>query len=224
MISDAVRAKMDQIRGKYEVLGYEVIQNPPPEAFPFETGRTFRYLPLVLARRGSENIVFEVWPAHRLPGESLMDRAAEIRKHPGWRLYLVTCDDVVPFDAPGAQGEPPDWTRLEQRADEALRVAREAAPAVALLALWAVLEGVLRRSAADHDLPMERLPAVLLIPSLYDNGPMPFGAYEPLMAAEQVHRRVVHGYEVPEAELRAAVHAVADALPAIIAENLQHAS
>jgi hypothetical protein len=93
-----------------------------------------------------------------------------------------------------------------------------------LLALWRVLEGMLRRVAVDHALPTDRLPSALLIPMLYDRGYVPFEAYEPLTDALYVHRRVSHGYEAADADLARAVHAVADALPAIIAENLQHAS
>ncbi|MBV9108426.1 MAG: hypothetical protein JO306_03340 [Gemmatimonadetes bacterium] len=223
-MSDAVVAKVRKLREEYETQGYEVVERPAPEEFPFDAGYRGFYRPAMLARRGDENIVFDVREEIRGGLERLIDQFREIRRHPGWDFYLVTCEDVVPLEAPGVQGDPPDWGWLEQHADEARSLAETGPKRIALLALWSVLEGMLRRASVDHEMPTDRLPGALLLPMLYDEGYLPFETYEPLKAAQEVHRRVVHGYDAPEPKLTEAVRSVADALPKILAENLQHAS
>src|SRR5262249_27421326 len=150
------------------------IERPSPEEFPFDTGYNDRYRPPMLARRGPENLVFEVREEARLLGQRLVDRSDEIRRHPDWHFYLVTCDDVVPLDAPGVQGDPPEWPQLDRRVEAALRLRQTGASHDVLLALWSALEGVLRRIAVDEGMPTDRLPASLLIPALYDQGFIPF--------------------------------------------------
>ena len=224
MISDAITAKVQALREEYEKKGYEVVERPGPEEFPFDAGYTSFYRPAMLARRGDENLVFEIREDMVSGMERLLGRSREIGRHPGWRFIWVSCEDVVPYEAPGVQGDPPDWAWLELRSDEALSLAETGPKRIALLALWSVLEGMLRRASIDHEMPTDRLPAALLLPMLYDEGDLPFETYEPLKAAQEVHRRVVHGYDAPEAKLAEAVQAVAGALPKILAENLQHAS
>lgn len=208
MIVDAVTAKIQQLRARYEQQGYEVIERPGPEEFPFEVGYFGRYRPAMLARRGDEHLVFEIREAIRSI-DRLIERADEIRKHPGWAFYLISLEDVVPHDAPGMQGDPPAWPGLERRAEDALRLAAEVPPPVALLGLWSSLEGVLRRIAVDNAIPVDLLPAASLIPALHDQGLIPREAYEPLMRALEVHRRVLHGYEAPDEEIGEAVRIVA---------------
>jgi hypothetical protein len=224
MISDAITAKVKALREEYEKKGYEVVERPAPEVFPFDAGYRSFYRPAMLARRGDENLVFEIREDMPSGMERLLARSREIGRHPGWRFLWISCDDVVPLEAPGVQGDPPDWGWLEQHAEEARSLADTGSKRLALLALWSVLEGMLRRASIDHEMPTDRLPAALLLPMLYDEGYLPYETYEPLKAAQEVHRRVVHGYDAPEAKLAEAVRSVADALPKILAENLQHAS
>jgi hypothetical protein len=224
MISDAITAKVLALREEYEKKGYEVVERPGPEEFPFDPGYPSFYRPAMLARRGGEHLVFEIREDMAWGMERLLGRAREIGRHPGWRFIWVSCDDVVPLEAPGVQGDPPDWAWLEQQSDDARSLAETGPKRIALLALWSVLEGMLRRVSVDREMPTDRLPAALLLPMLYDEGYLPFETYEPLSTAQNVHRRVVHGYDAAEGTLGEAVRAVADALPKILAENLQHAS
>ncbi|HEX8243815.1 MAG TPA: hypothetical protein VF541_09975 [Longimicrobium sp.] len=207
MIVDAVTAKVQQLRVRWEGEGYEVIERPGPEEFPFEVGYFGHYRPAMLARRGAENHVFEIREAVRSLGR-LIERSDEIRQHPDWHFYLMSLEDVVPHDAPGLQGDPPPWPRLERRVEDAVRLAGEAPSRIALLELWSALEGVMRRIAVDNTIPVDLLPAATLIPALYDQGLIPFDSYEPLKTALEVHRRVLHGYDAPEEEIAGAVRTV----------------
>lgn len=208
IVMDAITAKVKQLREQYEREGFEVIERPGPEEFPFEVGYYGHYRPAMLARRGDENFVFEVRDPVHMSIESILERMEEFRGHAGWRFYLVSTEDVVPHDAPGIQGAPPEWPCLERMVDEALRVSDSGASRPALLALWSALEGVLRKIAVANDIPVDLLPASTLIPFLYDVGLIPFDSYEPLMRTLEVHRRVLHGYDAPEEEIREAARIV----------------
>jgi hypothetical protein len=191
---DAMTAKVRQLRERYEREGYTVIEQPSPDEIPFETGYFARYRPAMLALREDESIVFEIRDARRMSVTKLIERSDEIRKHPGWKFYLVSTEDVVPRDAPGDQGQPPRWGWLEERTEAALRLGRQDRSGFALLALWATLEGVLRRIAVDNGIPVDLLPGSTLIAALYDQGLLPYDSYQPLQDAGAVHRRVTHGY------------------------------
>ncbi|HSU14640.1 hypothetical protein [Longimicrobium sp.] len=224
MIMDAVSAKVQQLRERWEREGYEVVERPDPEDFPFDTGYFGRYRPAMLARRGAENHVFEVRDGRRLPADRLIQRSDEIRKHPGWHFYLISTEDVVPHDAPGMQGDPPSWASLARSVDAAMRLADEVSPSIALLGLWSTLEGLLRRIAVDNAIPVDLLPAASLIPILHDQGLVPREAYEPLKMALEVHRRVLHGYEATATELTEAVKIVAAVLCELLPKPAERAA
>jgi len=223
MIVDAVTAKVRQLRAKYEKAGYEIIERPGPEEFPFEVGYMGLYRPAMLARRGDENLVFEIREVVRSIGR-LIERSDEIRKNPNWHFYLVSLEDVVPHDAPGMQGDPPTWPQLEHRAEEAIRVGKAAPASIALLGLWASLEGVLRRIAVDNGIPVDLLPAASLIPALHDQGLTPWEAYQPLVDALEVHRRVAHGFEAPADEIDNSVRVVTKWVQALLPTPVERAA
>lgn len=224
MIVDAITAKVQQLRERLESEGFQVIERPGPDDFPFEIGYYGRYRPAMLARRGDEVHVFEVRDPQRMSADRLIQRSDEIRKHPDWHFYLVSLEDVVPFDAPGNQGEPPTWVSLQHRVEEGIRLPSRVSPAVALVGLWSTLEGVLRRIAVEHSIPVDLLPAASLIPILHDQGLLPREAYQPLQDARQVHRRVVHGYDAPTDQVADAVRHVVYWVQALLPASIEAAA
>ncbi|HYH80318.1 MAG TPA: hypothetical protein VEX86_10985 [Longimicrobium sp.] len=224
MIVDAITAKVQQLRENYEKEGFEIIERPGPEHFPFEVGYRGHYRPAMLARRGDENYIFEVRDPRRTSLEPLMERMEEIRKHAGWRFFLVTTEDVVPHDAPGLQGEPPPWPDLERRAEQALSFAAAGAPPIALLLLWPSVEGVLRKIALSNGIPVDLLSAPFLITALYDQGFISMDAYESLLKAVDIHRSVVHGYDAPADQVADAVRAAADVLHEMLPKPVERAA
>lgn len=224
MIVSAETAKIQQLREEYEKQGYSIIERPGPEEFPFDVGYRGRYRPAMLARRGQENLVFEIRESADQASDRLIERSAEFRKRPNWRFFLVTSDDVVPHDAPGIQGDPPAWPELEHTAGETLTAVQSLSPWMQLLVLWTALVGVLRRIAVDDGMPVDRLPASTLIPALYDYGLIPMKAYEQLRAAHDVHRRVRHGYSAPDKKITEAVRAVSEWLPPLLPHAVERAA
>lgn len=224
MIVGAETAKIQQLREEYEMQGYTIIERPSPEEFPFEAGYGPRCRPAMLARRGKENIVFEIRESADQASDRLIERSEVIRKHPNWRFYLVTSDDVVPHDAPGIQGDPPAWADLEHTVGETLALTQPLPAWMRLLVLWTALEGVLRRIAADDGMPVDRLPASTLIPALYDYGLIPMKSYERLQSAHEVHRRVRHGYDTADETAEEAVRAVSEWLPQLLPQAVERAA
>jgi hypothetical protein len=224
MIVSAETAKIQQLREEYEKQGYTVVERPGPEEFPFQAGYGARYRPAMLARRGKENVVIEIRESADQASDRLIERSQAIRKQPNWRFYLVTSDDVVPHDAPGIQGGPPCWPELEHTVGEALALAQPLPSWMRLLVLFTALEGVLRRIAVDDGMPVDRLPASTLITALYDYGLIPIDAYERLMAAHEVHRRVRHGYPTADEKVAEAVRAVSEWLPQLLPHAVERAA
>lgn len=222
-IVDAVTAKVQKLRPKYEKDGYEVIERPGPEEFPFRVGPFAHHRPAMLAKRGDERHVFEVREDVASIGR-LADCAGKFRDDPNWHFYLMSCDDVVPDDAPGIQGAPPTWLQLEHTAGETLRGIRTLAQWLHLLALWTALEGVLRRIAVDHGIPVDLLSASTLIPVLHDRGLIPKPSYEPLMAAHEVHRTVRHGFGAPDEQVAEALRTVSEWLPPLLPRPVERAA
>lgn len=223
-IVDAVAAKVEQLRRKYERQGYEVIERPGPEEFPFDPGYRLPYRPAMLARRGDELCVFEVREAAATASGDVWAREEEFYKHPSWHFYVVSCDDVVPDDAPGIQGEPPSWPQLGHMSGETLSRIRALPPRVQLLVLWTTLEGVLRRIAVDRGVPEDLLSASTLIPALHDRGLIAKTSHEALMAAHEVHRHVRHGFEAPDEVVTGAVRTVSEWLPRLLPQPVERAA
>lgn len=219
-IPAAVAAKIKEIRELYEARGYDVIERPRPDEFPFEVEYSVSYRPSLLARRGDENIVFEI---RESPGSLRrpMQRSEEIRKHRNWSFFLITGEDVLPHPS---HVEPQPWWQLEKTVHETPAVVESLPPWMQLLALWSVLEGVLRRLAVDEGILADLDPAPKLIAAVYDYGLLPYKSYEPLQRAGKVHRRVRHGYATPDEKVLEAVHAVQEWLPQLLPHAVERAA
>ena len=222
-VVDAVTAKVRQLRTKYEKLGFEVIEHPGPEYFPFDIGDFARHPPAILARRGEENLVFEFHEVVCCTG-SLADRVPEVPDFAKWRFYLTSLADVVPDDAPGLEGDPPEWPHLEHMVADTMRAIQPISSWMQLLALWTALEGVLRRIAVDDGIPVDLLSGATLVEVLHGHGLIPRESLAPLMAAHEVHRLVRHGFAVSPDEVAGAVHAVSAWLPALFPASVKRAA
>ena len=207
-----VNPKARELRERYERVGFKVIARPGEESFPFEADFPPLYRPALLAIRGKEHHVVEV---RERPGSigRLMERFYGIRTHRDWFLHLVTSRDVVSHDVPEAQRELRPWHELKRSLEETTLLPSEVPAWVRLLALLAVLEGVMRRIARDDGVPIEMLSAPWLISQLHHYGLLPYDSYFPLRDALEVHRRVRHGFAVPNEKVGEAVRAVLGWLP-----------
>ncbi|HET7232717.1 MAG TPA: hypothetical protein VFJ16_22085 [Longimicrobium sp.] len=207
-----VNTKVQQLRELYERAGFEVLERPGEESFPFAADFPPLYRPALLAIRGKEHHVVEV---RERPGSigRLMERFYGIRTHRDWFLHLVTSRDVVSHDVPEAQRELRPWHELKRSLEETTLLPPAVPAWVRLLALLAVLEGVMRRIARDDGVPIEMLSAPWLVSQLHHYGLLPYDSYFPLHDALEVHRRVRHGFAMPDEKVGGAVRAVLEWLP-----------
>ncbi|MFL5382599.1 MAG: hypothetical protein ACJ8GN_08825 [Longimicrobiaceae bacterium] len=216
-----LEAKVAEVRADYESRGFEVIPDPGPELIPFDLDG---YRPRLLMRRDDEHYLVEVRHLG-LPFsvDRLIEVTDEVRKRRGWHLLLVTTGDV-PYGAPGIYEPLASWPKLRRRVASAVHLAEGGSPEAALLALWAALEGVLRKSAQRLLLPVERLPTPQLLPSLYSYGGLTPEQYETLQDVLRVRDRIAFGYEAAERDVTHAGRALAALLPELLPQAARKAA
>lgn len=211
--------KLEEVRAEYEARGYEIIMDPGADDIPFDLDG---FCADLLARGCGANHLFVVRAsAQWVSMGRLSEAAAEVRKHPGWHLTLVTADDVELVGAPGLDDSLPSWPRLRAEASRAFGMVHAGVePDAAFFVLWATLEGVLRKTAECEGLPIERLPTAHVLPSLYDFGGLSMEQYDRLRALLALRNRVAHGFSASRDELEAAVKELMN----VLAELLPHAA
>lgn len=218
-----VARKIEEVRAEYEARGFKVVVDPGPEHVPFDLDG-FRPDLLALGRDANYLLVVRV-SAMWTSMERLVDLSAEVRKHPGWHLTLVTADDVELVGAPGLDDSLPPWRRLRADASRAFGMVHAGAePDAGFFVLWATLEGVLRKTAECEGLPIERLPTADVLPGLYDFGGLSMEQYDRLRALLALRNRVAHGFRVSRDELEAAVKDLMDVLAELLPRAAERAA
>ncbi len=104
-----------RVARKYKRLGYEVEQNPRPNALPdFLSDVT----PDIVARSDSDNVIIEVKRHSSLKGSNDLVKLAErVSAHPDWRLELVVPDDARDQSS---RGHDQSFQRLTEKIDFAI--------------------------------------------------------------------------------------------------------
>ena len=221
-VQEELAAKIAEVRAEYESRGFEVIPDPAPNQIPLDLGG---YRPKLLMHHGEEHYLVDV--RHLgipISVDLLIEVSDEVRKHRGWHLFLVTTGDV-PSGAPGFYEPLAAWAKLRRRALAAIQLAdRGDDPEAALLALWAALEGVLRKTAQRLSIPVERLPTLQLLSSMYSYGNLTLEQYETLQDVLRARDRVAFGYEATERDLAHAVGTLAALLPQLLPQPARKAA
>jgi hypothetical protein len=185
------RAKISEIAAKYERDGFAVIVEPDPGAVPFDLDR---YRPALLASKGDEHHIVEVRDsATRVSVDRYQELAEEIGRHPGWRFFLVTCDDMGPEGVP-ASSPLLSWEDLRERWRAAPRLLELGANEAAIVWLWAILEGMLRLQATRVSLPVERFPTRGLLDHMYSHGELSMEQYDRALEVLSLRNAVAHGF------------------------------
>jgi len=215
--------KLEEVRAEYEARGYEVVTDPGPDDVPFDLDG---FCPDLLARgRGANHLIVVRGSAQWVSMGRLSEAAAEVRKHPGWHLTLVTADDVELVGAPGLDDSLPSWPRLRADASRAFGMVHAGAePDASFFVLWATLEGVLRKTAECAGLPIERLPTADVLPSLYDFGGLSTEQYDRLRALLALRNRVAHGFPASRKELEGGVKDLMDVLASLLPQAAERAA
>lgn len=185
--------RVHEIADEYEDRGYRVTVQPDPSSLPFDLGG---YRPDLLAEKDGQHYLIAVRASGtRLSVDRFVEVAREVSRHPGWRFLLVTADDVTQDGLPLTREKLLSWDELRAQASAAAELSKAGQEPAAILALWAALEGILRRYAERVSLPVERLPASVLIKHLYSHGELSMQQYDAARAALEVRSRVAHGFE-----------------------------
>ncbi|MFN5952385.1 MAG: hypothetical protein ACK6A9_14400 [Dolichospermum sp.] len=189
--------KVESLIKKYRNQGFTVIQNPKADQLPFDLDN---YQPDILATKnenetGLIGLIIEVKTSiHPVSVKRLQSVAEEVSKHPGWRFLLVTLEDIQAESLPGTSEELPSWEELIDHFSQVSKLIENNNIEPAFLFLWSVFEGALRKRAVDVSIPVERLPAIRLLRTMYSLGELSISEFDIIQAYFEKRNRLAHGY------------------------------
>lgn len=183
-----------EVAERLSLRGYDVVLNPARELLPFDMGG---FAPdLVAFGQDGENLVVEVLESpQRTSVERLQTIAENVSSNPGWRLLVISPDDV-------AQLDPSDLlsvAEIRNRIDSARRSKGIVDDESQFLYLWPALEALLRRLALDAKIPIENRPIRAIMDHLYSLGVVSRTQYHALKELFDERNRTVHGYRSEDA-------------------------
>ncbi|MFM6281733.1 MAG: type II toxin-antitoxin system RelE family toxin, partial [Dolichospermum sp.] len=110
------------------------------------------------------------------------------------RFLLVTLEDIQAESLPGTSEELPSWEELINYFSQVSKLIENNNIEPAFLFLWSVFEGALRKRAVDVSIPVESLPAIKLIKSMYSLGELSISEFDIIQACLEQRNRLAHGY------------------------------
>jgi mRNA-degrading endonuclease RelE of RelBE toxin-antitoxin system len=189
--------KVESLIKKYRDEGFTVTKEPQPNEIPFDLDN---YQPDILATKnenetGLIGLIIEVKTSiHPVSVERLQSVAEEVSKHPGWRFLLVTLEDIQAESLPGTSEELPSWEELINYFSQVTKLIENNNIEPAFLFLWSVFEGALRKRAVDVSIPVERLPVIRFLRSMYSLGELSISEFDSIQACLEQRNRLAHGY------------------------------
>ncbi|QSV67525.1 MAG: hypothetical protein HEQ12_11725 [Aphanizomenon flos-aquae DEX188] len=189
--------KVASLIKKYRDQGFTVIQNPKADQLPFDLDN---YQPDILATKnenetGLIGLIIEVKTSiSPVSVERLQSVAEEISRHPGWHFLLVTLEDIEAESLPGTSEELPSWEEIIDHFSQVSKLIENNNIEPAFLFLWSVFEGALRKRAVDVSIPVERLPAIRLLRTMYSLGELSISEFDIIQAYFERRNRLAHGY------------------------------
>ena len=189
--------KVASLIKKYRDQGFTVIQNPKADQLPFDLDN---YQPDILATKnenetGLIGLIIEVKTSiSPVSVERLQSVAEEISRHPGWHFLLVTLEDIEAESLPGTSEELPSWEEIIDHFSQVSKLIENNNIEPAFLFLWSVFEGALRKRAVDVSIPVERLPAIRLLRTMYSLGELSISEFDSIQACLEQRNRLAHGY------------------------------
>ncbi|MDD1428631.1 hypothetical protein MEO94_30155 [Dolichospermum sp. ST_sed9] len=186
--------KVESLIKKYRDEGFTVIQNPKADQLPFDLDN---YQPDILATKNQNEsgLIIEVKTSiSPVSVERLQSVAEEISRHPGWHFLLVTLEDIEAESLPGTSEELPSWEEIIDHFSQVSKLIENNNIEPAFLFLWSVFEGALRKRSLDVSIPIERLPAIRLLRSMYSLGELSISEFDIIQACLEERNRLAHGY------------------------------
>lgn len=189
--SGLLDGKLDSLAADYARSGFAVLKAPSASQLPFDLGD---YRPDLIATKDGTGLVIEVRSsASRISVDRLQQLADEVSRHPGWRFLLVTLDDVDTRKIPTTESELPNWPELDRKLDQVNGLVEKGLLEPALLYLWSIFEAALRRRAIAQHIPVERLPATMLLRHLYSQGEVSVDQLDVFQEFFDKRNRLAHG-------------------------------
>jgi len=188
----AERNLVNRVAERYRRQGYDVLIAPIGEQRPkFLSEFEFD----LIARRGEESVVVEVKWGERAGSEPAVRKlAAEVARHPGWRLDLVLgqeSEGAITFESMMT----PLAKELVAQLDEGLELCGNDHLVAGTLLIWSAFEGAARLVAAREGLETAPTTAPLaLIRALVSDGLIDDSEYETIKAAYQRRSGIAHGF------------------------------
>lgn len=189
--------KVESLIKKYRDEGFTVTKEPQPNEIPFDLDN---YQPDILATKnenetGLIGLIIEVKTSiSPVSVERLQSVAEKISRHPGWRFLLVTLEDIEAESLPGTSEELPSWEEIIDHFSQVSKLIENNNIEPAFLFLWSVFEGALRKRAVDVSIPVERLPAIRLLRTMYSLGELSISEFDIIQAYFERRNRLAHGY------------------------------
>jgi len=153
----------------------------------------------MVRKSSDEGYIVEVKDtAARIPVERYQEIAEMIARHKGWRFLLITGEDAVTGFQEKIEGKFPAWKQLQKRLRQVKRLIALGESEGAFLALWGLLEALMRKRAEDASLPIERLPTTSLINHLYSQGEHSMDQFDRAVMLHDHRNRLIHGIEIAE--------------------------
>ncbi|MBS9384212.1 MAG: hypothetical protein HEQ24_08210 [Dolichospermum sp. BR01] len=186
--------KVKSLAEKYVNEGFNVVIEPKMNQLqlPFNLGN---YQPDIIATKNNSGLVIDVKTStNRVSVENLQAISEEISRHPDWRFLLVTLEDIEAESLPGTSEELPSWEELIDHFSQVSKLIENNNIEPAFLFLWSVFEGALRKRAVDVSIPVERLPVIRLLRTMYSLGELSISEFDIIQACLEERNRLAHGY------------------------------
>jgi Holliday junction resolvase len=187
--------KIASLADSYVQQGFRVITEPAPNQLPFDLGG---YKPDLIATKGNTGLIIEVkTKASRVSIDRLQSLAQEVSRHAGWRFLLVTLEDAESYKTPTTADELPTWDQLAAKLQQARDLVGDGALEPAILYLWSIFEAALRKRAIAQNIPVERLPASMLLNHMYSQGEVSVDHLDLFREFMGRRNRLAHGINEP---------------------------
>ncbi|MES2322688.1 MAG: hypothetical protein V4633_10540 [Pseudomonadota bacterium] len=160
--------KLESLASAYRNEGYVVLKSPTAGAIPFDLDG---YSPDLVAMKDDAGLIIEVKAsASGISVDRLQWLAQEISTHAGWRFLLLTLEDVDTLNIPLTPDGFPTWSQLLTKLKQVERLIGDDALEPAVLYLWSVFEGAMRKRAIEQLIPVDRLASLALLNHMYSQG------------------------------------------------------
>lgn len=181
---ERARALRNTIR-KYRRLGYAVVERPEAEQLP-EFLRALS--PDLLAVRDDDHVVLQIRRGSELKGSNeLVETAAAIDQHPGWRFELIA------LGPPRNDVAVPARATLDQLVGRAMHLHQSGLPDAALVYILAVLEELIRAVGAQHGIRGKQVAASAIVRDLAFRGILTDEIVDVFDQAWAIREGIMHG-------------------------------